>query len=152
MFTTTEKRVMDIVKSAGFEPIADKGIIVKYAPENLSAKIAQFFSMEFYVLQLCKDEVVLIPFSTVSGVLKKEVTLQIPYSSIKSVEIVEDLLNYQIVLTTDTDSIRLTAQQKELSDFRSSGTLSLYIEGLKISSWHKENLDATLETLRNINK
>ena len=55
MFTTTEKRVMDIVKSAGFEPIADKGIIVKYAPENLSAKIAQFFSMEFYVLQLCKD-------------------------------------------------------------------------------------------------
>ncbi len=32
MFTTTEKRVMDIVKSAGFEPIADKGIIVKYAP------------------------------------------------------------------------------------------------------------------------
>ena len=152
MFTTTEKRVMDIVKSAGFEPIADKGIIVKYAPENLSAKIAQFFSMEFYVLQLCKDEVVLIPFSTVSGVLKKEVTLQIPYSSIKSVEIVEDLLNYQIVLTTDTDSIRLTAQQKELSDFRSSRTLSLYSKRIKISSWHKENLDATLETLRNINK
>ena len=152
MFTTTEKRVMDIVKSAGFEPIADKGIIVKYAPENLSAKIAQFFSMEFYVLQLCKDEVVLIPFSTVSGTLKKEVTLQIPYSSVKSVEIVEDLLNYQIVLTTDTDSIRLTAQQKELSDFRSSGTLSLYSEGLKISNWHKENLDATLETLRKINK
>ena len=65
MFTTTEKRVMDIVKSAGFEPIADKGIIVKYAPENLSAKIAQFFFFFFYVLQLCKDEVVLIPFSTV---------------------------------------------------------------------------------------
>lgn len=148
----TEKKVMEIIKSAGFEPIADRGIIVKYAPENLSAKIAQFFSMEFYVLQLCKDEMVLVPFSTISAALKKEVTLQIPYAVIKSVEITEDMLNYQIAVTTDTDTIRLTAQQKELSDFRSAGALTFYSEGLKMSSWHKENLDATLDALKNLNK
>lgn len=146
----TEKKVMDIIKSAGFEPIADRGIIVKYAPENLSARIAQFFSMEFYVLQLCKDEIVLVPFSTISTALKKEVTLQIPYSTVKSVEIKEDMLNYQIAVTTDTDIIRLTTQQKELSDFRSAGALTFYSEGLKMSSWHKENLDMTLEALRDI--
>lgn len=146
----TEKKVMDIIKGAGFEPIADRGIIVKYAPENLSARIAQFFSMEFYVLQLCKDEIVLVPFSTISTALKKEVTLQIPYSTVKSVEIKEDMLNYQIAVTTDTDIIRLTTQQKELSDFRSAGALTFYSEGLKMSSWHKENLDMTLEALRGI--
>ena len=78
----TEKKVFEIIKEAGFEPIEDKGIVVKYAPENLSAKIANFFSMEFYVLQLCRDELVLIPFSTFTLGLKKEVTLQIPYSTI----------------------------------------------------------------------
>lgn len=78
----TEKKVFEIIKEAGFEPIEDKGIVVKYAPENLSAKIANFFSMEFYVLQLCKDELVLVPFSTITAGLKKEVTLQIPYTYI----------------------------------------------------------------------
>ena len=67
----TEKKVFEIIKEAGFEPIEDKGIVVKYAPENLSAKIANFFSMEFYVLQLCKDELVLVPFSTITAGLKK---------------------------------------------------------------------------------
>ena len=86
----TEKKVFEIIKEAGFEPIEDKGIVVKYAPENLSAKIANFFSMEFYVLQLCKDELVLVPFSTITAGLKKEVTLQIPYSTIKSVAVTED--------------------------------------------------------------
>ena len=148
----TEKKVFEIIKEAGFEPIEDKGIVVKYAPENLSAKIANFFSMEFYVLQLCKDELVLVPFSTITAGLKKEVTLQIPYSTIKSVAVTEDMLNYQIAITTDTDTIRLTAQQKELSDFRSTGMLAFYNDGLKMSNWHKENLDGTLEALKNIGK
>lgn len=148
----TERKVWEIIKSAGFEPVADRGIIVKYAPENLSDKIAQFFSMEFYVLQLCKDEMVLVPFSTLTAALKKEVTLQIPYSAVKTVEVREDMLNYQIAITTDTDTIRLTAQQKELSDFRAAGALTFYSEGLKMSSWHKENLDATLEALKTLNQ
>lgn len=146
----TEKKVFEIIKEAGFEPTEDKGIVVKYAPENLSAKIANFFSMEFYVLQLCRDELVLIPFSTFTLGLKKEVTLQIPYSTIKAVNVIEDMLNYQIVITTDTDTIRLTTQQKELSDFRTTAMLAFYNDGLKMSNWHKENLDGTLEALQNL--
>lgn len=150
----TEKKVFEIIKEAGFNPIDDKGIVVKFAPDNLSAKIAKFFSMEFYVLQLCNDELVLVPFSTITAGLKKEVTLQIPYSEIKSVEITEDMLNYQIAIITDTDTdtIRLTAQQKELSGFRSTGMLAFYNDGLKVSNWHKENLDGTLKMLSDIAK
>lgn len=147
----TEQKVWDIVKNAGFDPIQDKGIIVKYAPENLSAKIANFFSMEFYVLQFCKNELVLIPFSAMST-LKKEIALQIPYPTIRSVEVTEDGLNYLLSITTDTDTFRLTAQQKELSDLRSSGALAFYSEGLKMSNWHKENLDSTLGALKALNK
>ena len=62
------------------------------------------------------------------------------------------MLNYQIAITTGTDTIRLTAQQKELSGFRSTGMLAFYSEGLKMSNWHKENLDGTLETLKNIGR
>ena len=69
----SEKKVFNIIKEAGFEPIEDKGIIVKYAPENLSAKIAQFFSLEYYVLQLCKSELIFLPFSTITAGLKREI-------------------------------------------------------------------------------
>lgn len=74
----TEQKVFEIIREAGFEPVEDRGIIVKYAPGNLSEKIADFFSMEFYVLQLCKEELVLVPFSTLTAGLKKEVTLGLP--------------------------------------------------------------------------
>lgn len=39
-----EQRVRDILVNAGFEPVEDRGIIVKFAPANLSAAIANFFS------------------------------------------------------------------------------------------------------------
>ena len=152
LFMANEKKVYEIIKDAGFKPIEDKGIVVKYAPENLSAKIANFFSMEFYVLQLCEDELVLVPFSTITAGLKKEVTLQLPYSAIKSVTVNEDMLNYQIVITTEADTIRLTAQQKELSGFRSIGMLAFYSDGVKMSNWHKENLDSTLNMLKSLTK
>ena len=135
----SEKKVWEIIRDAGFDPLEDRGIIVKYAPENLSGKIADFFSMEFYVLQLCREELVLVPFSTLTAGLKKEVTLQIPYADIRSVEVREDLLNYQILIQTGSDMIRFTTQQKELSEFRSSGALS------GAMNWHRKNLDATLK-------
>ena len=117
----SEKKVFNIIKEAGFEPIEDKGIIVKYAPENLSAKIAQFFSLEYYVLQLCKSELIFLPFSTITAGLKREIALQLPYSTI----------------------------QKELSDFRSAGFLTF--GGLTASNWHKKNFDGTLKTLQSLN-
>ena len=141
----SEKKVWEIIRDAGFDPLEDRGIIVKYAPENLSGKIADFFSMEFYVLQLCREELAQLQketFSTLTAGLKKEVTLQIPYADIRSVEVREDLLNYQILIQTGSDMIRFTTQQKELSEFRTSGALS------GAMNWHRKNLDATLKSLR----
>lgn len=145
-----EQHVRDILINAGFEPVEDRGIIVKFAPANLSAAIANFFSMEFYVLPMCRDELVLVPFSQLTDALEKSVTLEIPYASIRSVEVSEELLNDRITITTDTDVIAFTAQQKELSGWRTSSVLSWYMDGLKISSWHAENMDGTLKALQSL--
>lgn len=53
-----------------------------------------------------------------------------------------------VTITTGTDVIAFTAQQKELSGWRTSSVLSWYMDGLKISSWHAENMDGTLKALR----
>ena len=90
----------------------------------------------------------LVPFSKLSGTLEKSVTLEIPYAAIRSVEVSEEMLNDRITITTGTDVIAFTAQQKELSGWRTSSVLSWYMDGLKISSWHAENMDGTLKALR----
>ena len=146
----SEKTLLTVLAELGLEPLDDRAIIVKFAPENLSAKIARFFSMEFYVLQLCKDKLVLLTFSQLTLALKREVALEIPYSEIQSVSVDEDGLNYRITITTLDDTIRLTAQQKELMGFRTYAMLSW--DGIKFiygsdDTWHGRNLDATLADL-----
>lgn len=146
----SEKTLLTVLAELGLEPLDDRAIVVKFAPENLSAKIARFFSMEFYVLQLCTDKLVLLPFSQLTLALKREVALEIPYSAIQSVSVNEDGLNYRITITTLGDTIRLTTQQKELMGFRTSAMLSW--DGIKFiygsdDTWHGRNLDATLADL-----
>lgn len=146
----SEKTLLTVLAELGLEPLDDRAIVVKFAPENLSAKIARFFSMEFYVLQLCTDKLVLLPFSQLTLALKREVALEIPYSEIQSVSINEDGLNYLVTITTLGDTIRLTTQQKELMGFRTSAMLSW--DGIKFiygsdDTWHGRNLDATLADL-----
>ena len=146
----SEKTLLTVLAELGLEPLDDRAIVVKFAPENLSAKIARFFSMEFYVLQLCTDKLVLLPFSQLTLALKREVALEIPYSEIQSVSINEDGLNYLVTITTLDDTIRLTTQQKELMGFRTSAMLSW--DGIKFiygsdDTWHGRNLDATLADL-----
>lgn len=157
----SEKIVRDVIKEAGFSPIENRSIIVTYAPGNLSEKIVRFFSNEFFVLQMCESSLVLLPFGRMSLMLKKDVALEIPYKNIRKVTIQEDMLNYRIELDTDEGVIALSAQQKELSEFRTSGTLSVGMSGLgsgitgakylKVKNWHRSNLDATLEALRQLN-
>ncbi len=57
-----EKTAYRYLKESGLEPIEHKAIIVKYAPESddLGSKVKNFFSSEYYVLQMCKDELVLM--------------------------------------------------------------------------------------------
>ena len=149
------KTLLNVLAELGLEPRDDRAIIVKFAPDNLSAKIANFFSAEFYVLQLCSDKLVLLPFSKLSLALKREVALEIPYSDIQSVTIDDDGLNYLIAITTDDNTIRLTTQQKELMGFRTSAMLSW--DGIKFiysadDTWHGRNLDATLADLGKLGK
>ena len=90
-----EAKVWEVIKNAGYEPIENKSIIVSYAPENLSDAIVKFLGLDnhFFVLQICRDELVLVPFGRFSMELKREVTLSIPFSEIKGLEISEKGLN-----------------------------------------------------------
>ena len=147
-----ETKVWEIIKSAGYMPIENKNIIVSYAPKNLSDSIVKFLgcSNEFFVLQICKDALVLVPFGKMMQDLKKEVVLEIPLNTIRQIEVTPSGLNYLITVETENDVIMLSAQQKELSDMRLSGMLGR--GGIFSNNWHKENLDETLEMLENLVK
>lgn len=146
-----EVKIWDIVENIGYQPIKNQSIIVSYAPENLSDAITKFFiSTPFYALQICETELVLIPFGTLSLEVKKEVTLEIPFSSIKNVDVKEKGLNYHIGIVTKDGIIELSTQQKELSDLRMTGVITNSIFFSK--NWHKENLDVTLKRLKELGR
>ena len=138
--------VKKFVQELGYQPLEDRCIIIKYAPENLSEQIMAFFDSEFYVLQMCEHEVVLLPFNTTWGNLRKDISLVLPYEDIRSVELEDVKLNTVITIRTGSDTIRLTAQQAELSDLRSSGIYATIYAGF-FKNWHKENVDSTLKAL-----
>ena len=141
--------VQKFVQKAGYEPLENRCIIVKYAPANLSEQFAAFFNSEFYVLQMCEHEIVLLPFNTTWGNLRKDVSLVLPYGDIQSVELEDAMLNTVITIQTKSDTIRLTTQQAELSDLRSSGIYASIYSGF-FKNWHKENLDGTLAELKGL--
>lgn len=154
------KRMNRILENMGFEAEEGKMIVVSYAPENLSDRIAKllasiFQSYNFYALACCKESIVLLPFSTYradvkkDAVLKKEGILELPYSSIRSVEVSEDGLNYRIDIQLEDEVISLSAQQAELSLLRMSGMYSLE-DWTFVNSWHKNNLKGTLNALKEI--
>lgn len=142
-----EEKVWEYAIEAGYTPLEDRCIIVKGAARNLSDKIVRFFSAcDVAVLQMCENELILLPFDPYWATLEKDVSLVVPYSEIESVKLVTDLLNVIIDIETNTGNVRLTTQQKELSDIRLSGIYaSQYAGGYK--NWHAENVEATLEAL-----
>ena len=147
-----ETKVWEIIREAGFEPIENKSIIVSYAPADLSDAIVKFLgvSTEFLVLQICMEELVLIPlipFGQLDWGLKKVVALSIPFAEIIDVEIRESALNYRLTIKTKKDVITLSVQQKGLSTLRSSGILG---GSLSEGNWHSENLDGTLQALQEL--
>ena len=163
----SEKNVSKIIKELGFEPKEHACIVVKYAPDDsLCGKLSNFFTLEYYIMQLCEKEIVFLPLQTIFGAgmfPKKEIALQIPYDTLRSVKIteVEKTLNYEVSFTTDTDTIRLSVHKKEWSEFRTSGTVAtgntfLNIGGFaatkswKSINWHRQNLDNTFSYLQNL--
>ena len=145
------KEVRKFTQEAGYKPLEDRCIIVKYAPENLSEQITAFFNSEFYVLQMCEHEIILLPFNTTWGNLRKDVSLVLPYGDIQSVELEDDMLNTVITIRTGSDTIRLTTQQAALSDLRSSGVYATMYAG-SFKNWHRENLDGTMKALTGLGK
>lgn len=145
-----ENKIKQFAQEAGYEPLEGRCIIVRPAPDNLSEKIVSFLKSfvecDMCVLQMCKNELILLPFDPMWASLRKDVSLVLPYEKIQSVELGEDLLNTLITIRTDDDEIRLTTQQAALSDFRTTGLhATQYVGGYK--NWHKENLDDTLQAL-----
>lgn len=142
-----EEKVWEYAIEAGYAPLEDRCIIVKGAAGNLSDKVVRFFTKcDVAVLQMCENELVLLPFDPAWATLERNVSLAVPYSEIESVKLVNDLLNVIIDIETCSGSVRLTTQQKELSDVRLSGIYaSQYIGGYK--NWHAENVEATLKAL-----
>ena len=92
--------VKKFVQELGYQPLEDRCIIIKYAPENLSEQIVAFFNSEFYVLQMCAHEIVLLPFNTTWGNLRKDISLVLPYEDIQSVELEDVTLNTAITIRT----------------------------------------------------
>lgn len=145
-----DDKVWRFAQEAGYSPIENRCIIVKYAEHNLSEKIANFIlDTEFYVAQMCKTELILLPFDILSN-LKKDVALVLPYQDIRSVSLKDERLDTIITIQTKTDTIYLSTQQEALSDCRTSGILATqYLGGIK--NWHKENLEDTLQALMALN-
>ncbi len=122
-------------------------LIGKGAAGDLSEKIVRFFeTWDMAVLQMCENELILLPFESFWGTLERDVSLVIPYADIESVKLIDDLLNVVIDIETSTGGVRLTTQQKELSDLRLSGIYATqYAGGYK--NWHAENVKPTLQAL-----
>lgn len=142
-----EERVWEYAVDTGFTPLEDRCIIVKGAAGDLSEKIVRFFeTCDVAVLQMCENELILLPFSPLWATLERDVTLVAPYEDIESVKLVDDLLNVIIDIETRGGAVRLTTQQKELSDIRLSGIYATqYAGGFK--NWHAENVNLTLQAL-----
>ena len=131
----------------GLEPVGNRAILVEYAPnDNLGDKLAHFFGSEPYILQMCKNELVLIPvhMRVAAGTvayysLENKVALQLSYSSVQSVEITEKGTNYMVSITTDTDTIRLLSPKKGVGAFMGA-----------TGRWHINNMGDTLQMLKSL--
>ncbi|HHX69964.1 MAG: hypothetical protein WAO56_03480 [Miniphocaeibacter sp.] len=149
-----EGRVLEVIEELGFTPEEDRNIIVKYRSDNLAGKIEDFFSGDFYILQICENEIILL--KVLKGMLgfktnlkKEKISLAIPKDEIEKVDVTEGQFNYDIDIYTRNSVIKLTAQVKGLSSLRTSGSLSIE-SFFKGTTWHGENVDETVKELKTI--
>lgn len=163
----SEKNVSKIIKELGYKPKEHACIVVNYAPDDsLGSKLSHFFTLEYYIMQLCEEEIVFLPLRTIffAGMFpKKEIALRIPYDTLRPVKITEvSKLNYEVTFTTDTGTVRLSVQKKKWSEFRTAGTVATgysflnvgalvaLTESWKSINWHRKNLDNTFSLLQKL--
>lgn len=103
-----EEKVWEYAIEAGYTPLEDRCIIVKGAAGSLSDKIVRFFyTCDVAVLQMCENELILLPFDPNCATVERDVSLVVPYSEIESVKLVDDLLNVIIDIETNSGGVRL---------------------------------------------
>ncbi len=163
----SEKNVSKIIKELGYKPKEHACIVVNYAPDDsFGSKLSHFFTLEYYIMQLCEEEIVFLPLRTIffAGMFpKKEIALRIPYDTLRPVKITEvSKLNYEVTFTTDTGTVRLSVQKKKWSEFRTAGTVATgysflnvgalvaLTESWKSINWHRKNLDNTFSLLQKL--
>lgn len=143
------KTIVEKIEDMGYTPKQGRTILVKYFSESLSKQAIDFVWSYYYVLQICEEDILLLPLSNWDSVMKQEVHRSIAFSDIENITVEPHVMNYNIRIETKDDVITLTTQQKELSGVRFSSLIALINEpswGLK--NWHADNLDATLNELR----
>ena len=162
-----EKNVSKIIKKLGYKPKQHACIVVNYAPDDsFDSKLFHFFTLKYYIMQLCEEEIVFLPLRTIffAGMFpKKEIALRIPYDTLRPVKITEvSKLNYEVTFTTDTGTVRLSVQKKKWSEFRTAGTVATgysflnvgalvaLTESWKSINWHRKNLDNTFSLLQKL--
>lgn len=149
-----EEKVENFFREAGFDAVDSECILVQYAPNNLSDAVLKLFCNRWLVLQVCRDSLVIAQivadgfWSLAPG---KENILEIPLSEIKNIDLEETGFNYHLTVETSQDSLRFSIQQGELSTWRSSGLVAAPF-GLDKDNWHKQNLDCTLDALKELKK
>ena len=125
-----EEKVWEYAMDAGFTPLEDRCIIVKGAAGDLSEKIVRFFeTWDMAVLQMCENELILLPFESFWGTLERDVSLVIPYADIESVKLIDDLLNVVIdidVSATEKSAYRATLSRRRRPRFPAGGATALW--------------------------
>lgn len=156
-----QQEIYDLVRELGYLPQKDRTIVVRFKPENLSARVSNWFNVNnYYILQLCERHIMIIPIPMKlnkwgSGEFKPQSddVHVIANESIKAIKLEEDGFNYSLSIMSDEQEILLTVEQKELSAVRTSGLVGMDSSDfwtVSLDNFHKRNFDATVADLNAI--
>lgn len=145
-----QAKVIGQLTELGYKPKEKRTIVVGDFAQNLSAQIASLFTgKEFYFLQICEDEILIVDYNPGGKIIKDKI-LVIKKADIKNIKIEESGVNDKIFINLkDGSEVKFDTQQKELSMWRTSGNItSENLWGDK--NWHSDNFDETIKELETL--
>ncbi len=150
---------IDIVRELtelGYSPISNSCILVKFGAEDFISKASNLLKNgiindKLLVLQICNSELILLPLA-LNKLFDRDNIVEIPFSEIKNIDITSDLVNYNIdILTYDEEIILQTPKANNLMEKFLNNTLVFAQEDFwNQKNWHRDNLENTLDGLKNI--